>query len=324
MGNILVVAENAGGKLKSVSYEVFTAAKQIAETLNSEVTALVFGQDAAKLGNEAGEYGISNVIAIESDKLQKYSPDVAAHAVAAAAKEVNADVVIAAATFTGKDLMPRVAMLLDSALAQDCVNYKVENGKLVLTRPMYAGKVLADVTVNGGPVLVTFRPKTFKPASSPTSANVKTLAVDLPDPLAVVEAVESSTGGKLDVTQADIVVSGGRGLKGPENWHLIENLANVLGAATGCSRPVSDEGWRPHGEHVGQTGKTVSANLYIAIGISGAIQHIAGISSSKYIVAINKDPEAPIFKVADYGIVGDLFEVVPALTEEIKKLKAQD
>jgi electron transfer flavoprotein alpha subunit len=228
------------------------------------------------------------------------------------------------ATYTGKDLMARVAQILDTALAQDCIGYRMEGGKLIFKRPIYAGKAIAEVEVTSSPVLATFRTKTFKPEENPVSSNVEKLSLDIPEPLTVLEEVQAGESGKLDVTEADLIVSGGRGMKGPENWHIIEDLAEVLGAATGCSRPVSDEGWRPHDEHIGQTGKTVSPLLYISCAISGAIQHLAGMSSSKYIVAINKDPEAPIFKAVDYGIVGDVFEVLPAMTEEIKKLKAQD
>ena len=181
--------------------------------------------------------------------------------------------------------------------------------------------MLADVKVVSKPAMATLRSKSYKPEENPSSPTLEKLDLDLPQPQVVVEAIELASAGKMDVTEADLIVSGGRGLRGPENWHILEALAEALGAATACSRPVSDEGWRPHEEHVGQTGKTVAPDLYIAAGISGAIQHIAGISSSKYIVAINKDPEAPIFKVADYGIVGDVFEVLPRFTEEVKKLQ---
>ncbi len=322
MSNILIVTEIGDGKLKTVNNEMFTAAQKLANETGGAATALFLGENVAGLAEAAGKYGVSKALVIEDAKLAKFSPDVYANAIADAARQVNASTVVMAATFTGKDLTARAAMLLDAGLAQDCVGFRVDGEQVYFTRPMYAGKIFAEVRITSNPVLVTFRPKSFKPEENAVTVSVDKLSVDLPDPLCIVEEVVSSTGGKLDVTQADIVVSGGRGLRGPENWHLMEDMAEALGAATGCSRPVSDEGWRPHGEHVGQTGKTVSPNLYIAVGISGAIQHIAGISSSKYILAVNKDPEAPIFKVADYGIVGDLFEVIPAMTEEIKKLKA--
>jgi electron transfer flavoprotein alpha subunit len=219
--------------------------------------------------------------------------------------------------------MARVAQILDAGLAQDCTRVILDGGALRCTRPMYAGKLIADVNVTSTPALATLRPKATKPVKKPVDAAVERLSVDVPAPKVVVEAYEGGDNGRLDVTEADIIVSGGRGMQGPDRWGVIEDLAGVLGAATGCSRPVSDDGWRPHEEHIGQTGKTVSPDLYIACGISGAIQHVAGVSSSKYIVAVNKDPEAPIFKVADYGIVGDVFEVLPAMTEEVRKLKAE-
>lgn len=322
MSNVLVVAEVLDGRPAAINQEMFTAAVKIAKDLGGSATALFLGDDAATLSPEAGKYGIGKAVVVEDPQLNKFSPDCHAAAIAAVAREMGATVVLMGATATGKDVMPRAAMLLESALAQDCTAYRADGGQLFFTRPVFAGKVFADVRITGNPVMATFRPRAFKPEESAVSVSVEKLSPELAAPLAVVEAWEKAEGDRPDVTQADIVVSGGRGLRGPENWHLIENLAKVLGAATGCSRPVSDEGWRPHDEHVGQTGKTVSPNLYIACGISGAIQHVAGISSSKYILAINKDPDAPIFKVADYGIVGDVFEVLPALTEEIKKLKA--
>ncbi len=322
MSKVLVVAEVLEGRSAPINQEMFTAAAKIAKELGGSAMALFLGADAAALSTEAGKYGIGKAVVVEDPKVHQFSPDCHAAAIAAVVRETRATVVLMGATAIGKDVMPRVAMLLESALAQDCTAYRVDGGQLFFTRPMYAGKVFAQVRITGSPVMATLRPRACKPEEHAVSVSVEKLSPELPEPLAMVEAWEKAEGDRLDVTQADIVVSGGRGLRGPENWHLIENLARVLGAATGCSRPVSDEGWRPHDEHVGQTGKTVSPNLYIACGISGAIQHVAGISSSKYILAINKDPEAPIFKVADYGIVGDVFEVLPALTEEIKKLKA--
>lgn len=322
MSNILVVTEISNGQVRSVNHGVFTAARQLGASTGQKVVALLVGGSLAGLEAEPARFGISDVVTVENALLEKFSPDCYAAAVADAVRQTEAGTVLMAATFMGKDLMARVAMLLNTALAQDCVALRQEGDQIVFTRPIYAGKVLAEVTISGTPVMATLRPKSVKPEEAPVSAAVRTLTVDLPQPLAIVEEVQTSATGKLDVTEADIIVSGGRGLRGPENWHLLEELAEALGAATGCSRPVSDEGWRPHEEHIGQTGKTVSPTLYVACGISGAIQHLAGISSSKYILAINKDPEAPIFKVADYGIVGDLFEVLPALTAAVKSAQA--
>ncbi len=324
MSSILVITEIHGGKYRSVNNEVCTAARQLGEALNKPVAAVMVGSRVQPFVEKAGAYGIEQVLAVEDAALEKYSPDAYAAVIAEVARQKGAEVILMGASFTGKDLMARVAQILEVPLAQDCIAFRVDNGQIFFTRPMYAGKVRAEVRVNASPVMATLRPKAFTPAEKATSPTVEAVSVTVPQPLAVVEAIEESAGEKLDVTEADIIVSGGRGMKGPENWHILEELAEVLGAALGCSRPVSDEGWRSHDEHIGQTGKTVAPDLYIACGISGAIQHIAGMSSSKYILAINKDPEAPIFKVADYGLVGDLFQIVPRLTEEIKKLKARD
>jgi electron transfer flavoprotein alpha subunit len=324
MSTIIVATEIREGQLKSINQQIFTAAVQIAKELNLSTSAVLLGTQLDSLSDIPGKFGIQNTIVVEDPKLSEYSPDCYAAAITEVARQKKASIILMGATYTGKDLMARVAQLLDSALAQDCIGYRVEGGKLLFKRPMYAGKAIAEVEVASSPVLATFRTKTFKPSENPVTSNVEKMSLELPEPLTVLEEVQSSATGKLDVTEADLIVSGGRGMKGPENWHLIEDLAKVLDAATGCSRPVSDEGWRPHDEHIGQTGKTVSPLLYISCAMSGAIQHLAGMSSSKYIVAINKDPEAPIFKVADYGIVGDVFDVLPVMIEEIKKIKAHD
>jgi len=321
MSTILVITEIREGQLKNINNEIFTAANQLAKETNHSVTAMLLGANVGSLAQQPGEYGIENVVVVEDAKLEKYSPDCYAVAVAEVAKQKSAEVILMGATNMGKDLMARVASILDTTLAQDVISFRTEGREIIFTRPMYAGKVRAEVKITSSPVLATIRPKSFKAQENKTSANVKKISVTLPEPLVVVEEIVTSEAGKLDVTEADIIISGGRGMKSPENWHLIENLAEVTGGTCGCSRPVSDEGWRDHGEHIGQTGKTVSPTLYVACGISGAIQHLAWISSSKYIVAINKDPDAPIFKAADYGIVGDVFDVLPAMTDEIKKLK---
>lgn len=323
MSTVLVVTEIRDEQIKSINHEVYTAAKKLSQETNQGVTALLLASNAGQLAEIPGKYGIDQVVIIEDLKLEKYSPDCYAAAVSEVARQKSAAIILMGATNMGKDLMARAAFALDTTLAQDIINFKVDGEQVNFIRPLYAGKVYADVNLTSSPAMATIRAKAFKAEENPVKPNVEKLAVDLPDPQVVVEEVIATTGGKLDVTEADIIISGGRGMKGPENWHLIEKLADAIGGATGCSRPVSDEGWRDHGEHIGQTGKTVSPTLYIACGISGAIQHLAGMSSSKYIVAINKDPEAPIFKAADYGIVGDVFEVLPVLTEEIEKLKSQ-
>ncbi|MBA2244197.1 MAG: electron transfer flavoprotein subunit alpha/FixB family protein, partial [Gemmatimonadetes bacterium] len=222
-----------------------------------------------------------------------------------------------------KDLAPRVAARLGVGYAADCTAFEVEGGEVVATRPRYAGKVFSRVRFTGKPALLSVRPNVVMPTQSARAGEIRNLDVNLDgvDAGAVVREVRAAGGEKLDVSEAPVIVSGGRGLREPENFKLLEELAEALGnAAVGASRAVVDAGWRPHGEQVGQTGKTVAPTLYFAVGISGAIQHLAGMRTSKYIVAINKDPEAPIFKVADYGIVGDLFEILPRLTEEVRKL----
>ncbi len=323
--SILVVTDIQNGTLRSVNAEVFTAAAALGSETSSPVSALMIGgENTASLAESAGHYGIGNVKVIEDARLAQFSPDAYAKVIAEAIKESNATLVLMGATFTGKDVMSRVAQILNVGLAQDCIGMRSEGGNLLFKRPMYAGKVHAEVRVTTTPALATIRPKSYKPVESQVDVSVESLAVDVPAPKVVVTAYEGSSNGKMDVTEADIIVSGGRGMQSADNWNIIEDLAGLLGAATGCSRPVSDDGWRPHEEHIGQTGKTVSPDLYIACGISGAIQHVAGVSSSKYIVAINKDPEAPIFKVADYSIVGDVFEVLPAMTAAVGKLKAAD
>jgi len=325
MSTILVATEIHDGTLKAVNAQVFTAAARMGRDLGMPVMALLLGGEGLDaLAAVPACYGVAKTLVVEDARLASFSPDVYAAAIARAAEACGAGYVLMGATLTGKDVIARVAQIMDAGLAQDCVDFRVEGEEVHFTRPMYAGKVLAEVKVTGPPVLASLRPKAFPAAEAPVDGAVERLSVDLPEPQAVVTSVEGSAAKKLDVTEADIVVSGGRGMQGPEHWPLLEALADALGdgAALGCSRPVSDDGWRPHDEHVGQTGKTVSPDLYIAVGISGAIQHVAGISSSKTIVAVNKDPDAPIFQVADYGIVGDLFEVVPAMTEAIRKVKA--
>jgi len=230
--------------------------------------------------------------------------------------------VLFAASAMGKDLAPRVAARLGVGLATDCVALSAEGARLTATRPVFAAKAVQTVRFPRSPALLTLRPKAFASVEGSGSATVTLLpvAVDAAAAKAKVTGVAAAGGGKVDLTEAEIIVSGGRGLKGPEHFAMIEDLAAALGGVVGASRAVVDAGWRPHGDQVGQTGKTVSPKLYVAVGISGAIQHLAGMTSSRCIVAINKDAEAPIFKVADYGIVGDAFEVVPALTEAVRKL----
>ncbi|MCI0707579.1 MAG: electron transfer flavoprotein subunit alpha/FixB family protein [Ignavibacteriae bacterium] len=319
---ILAFAEQRDGQLKKNAFEVVSAAKKIAEQTNGEVVALVIGEGVEGIAAALGGYGAKRVVVVDDARLKLYSSTAYAKIIAEVAGKESASVVLLAATAMGKDAAPRVAVKLEAGLAVDCVALKVDGGDIIATRPVYAGKAQTDIKVTTSVKVLSLRPNVFTAGTSNgAQAPVEKTNVSLTDAdfASVVREVTQATG-KLDVAEADIIVSGGRGLKGPENFNIIEELAAALGAAVGASRAVVDAGWRPHDEQVGQTGKTVSPSLYVAVAISGAIQHLAGMSSSKYIVAINKDKAAPIFQVADYGIVGDAFEIVPALTKEVKKL----
>jgi len=318
---ILAILEQRDGLLKRSAFETVQQASQLAKDLSLEAEAVVVGGDVENL-NEISNYGIAKITHLNNSDLSNYSSSGYTSAVSDYAKETDADYLIFSNTSLGKDLAPRVSIRLNAGCTIDCVKLDCSSGELVATRPVFAGKALVDIKLNSAKKVITIRPNVFKaiPLDTPLNPEVDVKEISSPDLKTKVIEVKKSEG-KLDVAEADIIVSGGRGMKGPENFHLVEELADILGAAVGASRAVVDAGWRPHGEQVGQTGKTVSPTLYIACGISGAIQHLAGMSSSKYIVAINKDKDAPIFNVADYGITGDLFEVLPVLTEEIKKIK---
>ncbi len=319
--NILAVAEQRDGKLKKTAFEVVRTARTLADKSGGQVVALVVGHQVQSSAGQLGGYGAGRIVTVEHPKLEKYSATAYTKIIAEVAKKEQAGVVLLAATAMGKDCAPRIAVKLDAGLASDCVAVAVESGAIVASRPIYAGKAILDVKISSPVGVCTIRPNVFSPGTdSGTPGKVEPLEIPLDDAdfaSHVVEVCQSS--GKLDVAEADVIVSGGRGLKAPDNFKLIEELASALGGAVGASRAVVDAGWRPHDEQVGQTGKTVSPSLYIAVGISGAIQHLAGMSSSKYIVAINKDKDAPIFQSADYGIVADAFEIIPALTMEVKK-----
>jgi electron transfer flavoprotein alpha subunit len=318
--HILAFAEQRENQLKKSSFETVQAAKGVAAQLGARFSVLIVGSGVEGLAVELGTYGAERVLVVDSPQLAQHSNTAYAKAIAEVAVREEATAVFLSASQMGKDLAPRVAVKLNAGLASDCVGLKVEDGQIVATRPVFAGKALLDVRVITPVKVFSLRPNVFTATPAEGTAQVEKVAVDFADNDfgSVVREMKVATG-RPDVTEADIVVSGGRGMKGPENFHLIEELADVLGAGVGASRAVVDAGWRPHDEQVGQTGKTVSPTLYIACAISGAVQHLAGMSSSKYIVAINKDKDAPIFQVADYGIVGDVFEVVPALTAELKK-----
>lgn len=320
--NVLAFAEERGGKIKKSSLETVRAGRRLADSLGGNFAAVVVGSGVATAAAGLGRYGAARVIAVDDPKLVHHANAAVARAIAEVALAEHAGLVVLPASQMGKDIAPRVALRLDAGLASDCIALRTEGAEIIATRPVFAGKALLDVRV-GTPVKVfTLRPNTFDAAEEPGDARVelRTVPLDEADLVTTVQELKVSAG-RPDVTEADIIVSGGRGMKGPEHFDLIERLADAVGAGVGASRAVVDAGWRPHDEQVGQTGKTVSPSLYIACGISGAVQHLAGMSSSRYIVAINRDKDAPIFQIADYGIVGDVFDVLPALTDELKKVR---
>ena len=318
---ILVVLEQRDRQIKRSAFEAASEAAILAKDLNTTADAVVVGDSISNI-SDISKYGIKKIIHFKNSDLTNYSSSGYTDLISGLAKESEYDLLILSNTTLGKDLAPRLSVRLNAACVVDCIKLSISGTELTCTRPIYAGKALVDVKLLSDKKVITLRPNVFKAHIVETASPAETIVKEVSNVnlRSKVSAFKKSEG-KLDVAEADIIVSGGRGLKGPENFHLIEELAESLGAAVGASRAVVDAGWRPHSEQVGQTGKTVSPSLYIACGISGAIQHLAGMSSSKYIVAINKDKDAPIFNVADYGITGDLFEIIPVLTTEIKKLK---
>ncbi|WP_396182631.1 electron transfer flavoprotein subunit alpha/FixB family protein [Flavobacterium sp.] len=320
--SLLIYAESAEGKFKKVAFELASYAKKVAESLGTTVTAVTINaSDISELSN----YGVDKVLKVTNDKLAAFNAKAYADTIKQAAQKEGAKVIVLSSTTDSIYLAPLVAVGLEAGYTSNVVGLPLSTAPFQVKRNAFSNKafniteITTDIKVLGlaknsyGLVETnsSLASEDFSPTLNDSDFNVK------------VESVEKVTG-KVTIADAEVVVSGGRGLKGPENWALVEDLATVLGAATACSKPVSDLGWRPHSEHVGQTGKPVATNLYIAIGISGAIQHIAGINSSKVKVVINSDPEAPFFKVADYGVVGDAFEIVPKLTQKLKEFKAQN
>jgi electron transfer flavoprotein alpha subunit len=323
--NVLAFAESRGGDLRKVANEAVTAARALADAAGGEVHVVMAGPPGiAAKAESLGTYGADVVTVAEHATFADYNPEALASLVAAKAAGYRAVVLIASAQ--GKDLAPRVAAKLGVPLASDLTTVQLSGDTVVGTHPVNTGKVIATVTLTANPAVVSMRPGAVTAAEKPRTARVET-AAPVGDPAAsrvkVTETIAGNTA-KLDLGDAPVIVSGGRGLKAPENFKLVEDLAAAFGnAAVGATRAVTDDGLRPHSDQIGQTGRQVSPNLYVAVGISGAIQHLAGMRTSKTIVAINKDPEAPIFKVADYGIVGDVLEVVPALTAAVKAAKGQ-
>jgi electron transfer flavoprotein alpha subunit len=320
--SILIYAESADGKFKKVAFELASYGAAVAKSLGTTVTAVTVNAGDV---SELAKYGVDKVLKVSSDKLAGFTAKAYADVIKQAAQKENVKLVLLSSTTDSLYLAPLVAVALNAGFASNVVGLPVSTSPFQVKRHAFSNKAF-NITEISTDVRVLSLGKNsygiFENASALTQEDFSPTIGDN-DFGVKVQSVEK-TSGKVTIADADIVVSAGRGMKGPENWGMIEELAGVLGAATACSKPVSDLGWRPHSEHVGQTGKPVAANLYIAIGISGAIQHIAGINSSKVKVAINSDPEAPFFKVADYGVVGDLFEIVPKLTEKLKAFKVQN
>jgi electron transfer flavoprotein alpha subunit len=324
MACILTFIEQRDGGIRKASLEALSEAHRLASANGLQVCAALVGHGVVGKAAELGRYGAATVYVADEEKLARYSSEGYAAALKLAVEKCQPSFLFLAATAMGRDLSGRIAARLGVGCLADVTQLHVEGGDLVAVRPVYSGK--ASATIDGGaarPVVVTLRPNVFPAETGAGEAAVETLPAIATPIRAVVREVVAAGGGELDVAEANVIVSGGRGLKGPENFALIRDLAHALGGAVGASRAAVDAGWIEHSHQVGQTGKVVSPSLYVACGISGAIQHLAGMSSSKVIVAINKDPEAPIFKIADYGIVGDLFQLLPALTGEVKKLKAE-
>jgi len=324
MANVLAYVEIRDAIFEKTSREVLTAAHQLAATLGGQAHAVVLGAIGVKTtATELASYGAEKIFIYEDESLALYQPDVNSAVVTALAESGQYEAVLFPATARGKDLAPRVGAKLGHSVATEVVAWTVEDGDIVVQRPMFAGKAMATLKFTTGPALMTLRPNVFEPEEKTGAGEIVLLEPPEGPVRVTTTAVELGDRNKLDVGEASIVVSGGRGMQGPENWHILEELVEALGdeAALGASRAVVDAGWRDHGEQVGQTGKTVSPNLYFAVGVSGAIQHLAGIRTAKVIVAINRDADAPIFGVSDFGIVGDLFEVVPVLTKAIRQIR---
>ena len=315
---VLAIAEQSDGVFRKVTYEALSEGKRIADSLGCDLTALVLGT-SENISKELAKYGADKILVAETKALYEYTTDAYTNVVADIVDKEKPIMIISGASTQGRDLAARLAARLNAPLAMDCVALRVENDNLIATRSMYGGKILADIAFDGKPQIAAIRPNSMNITESAGAGSIEKLDVDVgKTELQFIEKKLDT--GRVELTEADVVVSGGRGMGGSD-FSVIEELADLLDGAVGASRAAVDEGWRSASDQVGQTGKVVSPNLYIACGISGAIQHFAGMSSSGIVVAINKDPEAPVFSKADYGIVGDLFELVPLITEEIKKLK---
>ena len=326
MANVFAFVETRGGEIRKVGLEAVTAARMLADKLGGgEVHALVMGPPGvAAKAPQIGEHGADVVIVVEHGDLANYNPEVATATAADRIKSGGYRAAVFNTSAQGRDLAPRVAARLGVSVVTDVLSFDIDGDAIVVRHPMNIGKVIATIAINSQPAIIAMRPNVIAPAKNPKGGRVETAQPALDPASSRVKVVETKQGsrGKLDLAEAPVVVAGGRGLKAAENFKLVEDLAAAFGnAAVGATRAVTDDGWRPHSDQIGQTGRLVSPELYVAVGISGAVQHLAGMRTSKTIVAVNKDKDAPIFKVADYGIVGDVFEVVPALTEAVREAK---
>lgn len=320
--SILIYAESSEGKFKKTAFELASYAKKIAEQTNSSVSAVVFNCSDA---SELGKYGVSKVIKINQPNLQNFVAQAYAETISQVAKNEGITVVVLSTSADSLYLSPLVSVSLQAGYASNVVALPESLEPFKVKRNSFSSKAFGIVVLKSAIKIIGLSKNSFGLVENPTQVSETDYTPTLSDHALALQQVSVEKGsGKVTIADAEVVVSGGRGLKGPENWGILEELAESLGAATACSKPVSDLGWRPHSEHVGQTGKPVASNLYIAVGISGAIQHLAGVNASKVKVVINTDPEAPFFKAADYGIVGDAFEIVPKLTQKIKEFKAQN
>jgi electron transfer flavoprotein alpha subunit len=322
---VCVIAEFRAGNFRRVSFEVASEGRRLADALGTHLCAVAIGAGVAGKASELGHYGVEKVFVADDPAVEHYVAETYVPTVAAIVQQCDPAAVVLSASVDGKDLAARLAARLKTGLAQDCTQLQVAAGAIKAKRPIFAGKCFAwcEWTESALPV-ISCRPNVMDclAADENRQATVENVPVSVAAAKSRVVGVDLDTSGKVELTEAEIIVSGGRGMKGPENYAMIEALAKVLGAAVGASRAAVDAGWRPHSDQVGQTGKVVNPNLYIAVGISGAIQHLAGMGSSKLIVAVNKDPDAPIFSKADYGIVEDLFNFTPIFTEELRILKS--
>lgn len=317
--SILIFLDQAEGQIKKSSYEAASYGAQLAKNLGTTAEGIIMGTVNEDLSS-LGKYGLDKVHTLKNESLNNFDDEVFTHILAEAVKKIDAKVIIFSNNFNGKAVAPRLSVRLKAGLVSGAVALPDTSAGFVVRKNVFSGKAFANVSIKTDIKIISLNANAYKVTEGEGVAQVEEMQAEIPQSKVTVKEV-NIVKGEIPLAEAEIVVSGGRGLKGPENWNLVTDLAEALGAATACSRPVSDSDWRPHHEHVGQTGLAIAPDLYIAIGISGAIQHLAGVNRSKVIVVINKDPEAPFFKAADYGIVGDAFEVVPKITEAVKNLK---